>query len=36
VSIAGRIQLKREFGPKLRFYDLASEGVKIQIMAEFR
>ncbi|XP_048752696.2 lysine--tRNA ligase-like isoform X2 [Ostrea edulis] len=33
VSVAGRIHAKRESGPKLLFYDLRGEGVKIQIMA---
>jgi lysyl-tRNA synthetase class 2 len=36
VSLAGRIHLKRESGQKLRFYDLHSEGLKVQVMAEFR
>merc|ERR1719494_341797 len=36
VSVAGRIHAKRLSGPKLRFYDLRGEGVKIQIMADQR
>merc|ERR1719318_820790 len=36
VSVAGRIHAKRLSGPKLIFYDLRGEGVKIQIMAEQR
>ena len=31
VSIAGRIMLKRSSGAKLVFYDLRSNGVKIQV-----
>ncbi|CAH1764559.1 20830_t:CDS:2 [Entrophospora sp. SA101] len=34
VHVAGRIHNKRASGAKLRFYDLHSEGVKIQIMAQ--
>merc|ERR1712168_1792319 len=33
VSVAGRINERRESGQKLRFFDLRGEGVKIQIMA---
>ncbi|KAJ3364067.1 Lysine--tRNA ligase [Allomyces javanicus] len=33
VSLAGRIHSKRASGAKLRFYDLHSENVKVQIMA---
>ncbi|KAI9291292.1 lysyl-tRNA synthetase, class II [Neoconidiobolus thromboides FSU 785] len=33
VTVAGRIHNKRSSGAKLRFYDLHSEAVKIQIMA---
>lgn len=33
VSVAGRIHSMRAQGAKLRFYDLYSEGVKIQVMA---
>lgn len=33
VSLAGRIHSIRESGPKLIFYDLRGEGVKIQVMA---
>lgn len=33
VSVAGRIHSMRAQGAKLRFYDLWSEGVKIQVMA---
>jgi lysyl-tRNA synthetase class 2 len=33
VSVAGRIHSMRAQGAKLRFYDLYSEGQKIQIMA---
>lgn len=33
---AGRIHAKRLSGPKLIFYDLRGEGVKIQIMADQR
>ena len=33
VSLAGRIHSMRESGAKLIFYDLRSEGVKLQIMA---
>jgi len=36
VSVAGRIHAKRLSGPKLIFYDLRGEGVKIQIMADQR
>ncbi|CCJ31146.1 unnamed protein product [Pneumocystis jirovecii] len=34
VHVSGRIKNKRESGSKLRFYDLYSDGVKIQIMAQ--
>lgn len=34
VSVAGRIHNKRASSAKLRFYDLHSEGAKIQIMAQ--
>lgn len=33
VSVAGRIHSMRAQGAKLRFYDLWSEGTKIQVMA---
>ncbi|XP_009857990.2 lysine--tRNA ligase isoform X1 [Ciona intestinalis] len=33
VSIAGRIHAKREAGPKLIFYDVRGDGVKLQVMA---
>lgn len=33
VSVSGRLHAKRLQGPKLIFYDLRGEGVKIQIMA---
>jgi len=36
VTVAGRIHAKRLSGPKLIFYDLRGEGVKIQIMADQR
>jgi len=36
VAVAGRIHAKRLSGPKLIFYDLRGEGVKIQIMADQR
>ncbi|XP_065675320.1 lysine--tRNA ligase-like [Hydra vulgaris] len=36
VSVAGRIHAKRISGPKLIFYDLRGEGVKIQIMADHK
>ena len=36
VSVAGRIHSMRAQGAKLRFYDLYSEGVKIQVMANAR
>ncbi|VVC26733.1 Nucleic acid-binding, OB-fold,Lysine-tRNA ligase, class II,Aminoacyl-tRNA synthetase, class II [Cinara cedri] len=32
-SVAGRVHAIRESGPKLIFYDLRGEGVKIQVMA---
>eukprot|EP00912_Choanoflagellata_sp_UC4_P001181 UC4_evm1s739 len=35
VSLAGRVFTKRVAGAKLLFYDLWSEGVKIQVLAEF-
>ncbi|ODV82585.1 hypothetical protein CANARDRAFT_123762 [[Candida] arabinofermentans NRRL YB-2248] len=34
VSVAGRIMVKRESGSKLKFYNLAGEGVNLQIMAQ--
>jgi lysyl-tRNA synthetase class 2 len=34
VTLAGRLHNKRSSGNKLRFYDLHSEGVKVQIMAQ--
>lgn len=34
VSVAGRIQTKRASGSKLVFYDLNSEGAKVQLMAQ--
>ncbi|QSL64981.1 hypothetical protein MERGE_002285 [Pneumocystis wakefieldiae] len=34
VSVAGRILNKRNSGSKLRFYDLYSDGTKIQVMAQ--
>lgn len=36
VSVAGRIHAKRLSGPKLIFYDLRGENVKIQMMADQR
>jgi lysyl-tRNA synthetase, class II len=36
VSIAGRISTKRASGAKLIFYDLRSEGHKVQVMADAR
>lgn len=33
VSVAGRVHSIRSSGPKLIFYDLRGEGVKIQVMA---
>ncbi|CAF1393781.1 unnamed protein product [Rotaria sp. Silwood1] len=36
VSIAGRVYSKRSFGTKLYFYDLHSDSVKIQIMANVK
>ncbi|KAI6166006.1 hypothetical protein EDD17DRAFT_1550072 [Pisolithus thermaeus] len=33
VSLAGRIRTVRNSGPKLRFYDLHGEGVRVQILA---
>lgn len=36
VSVAGRIHSIRSSGPKLIFYDLRGEGVKIQVMANAR
>jgi len=36
VRVAGRIHAKRLSGPKLIFYDLRGEGVKVQIMADQR
>ncbi|CAG9839031.1 unnamed protein product [Diabrotica balteata] len=36
LSVAGRIHAIRESGPKLVFYDLRGEGVKIQVMANAR
>ncbi|CAF3630950.1 unnamed protein product [Rotaria sp. Silwood1] len=36
VSIAGRVYSKRSFGTKLYFYDLHSNSVKIQIMANVK
>lgn len=33
ISVAGRVHAKREAGPKLIFYDVRGEGVKIQVMA---
>ncbi|XP_037078194.1 lysine--tRNA ligase-like isoform X1 [Pollicipes pollicipes] len=36
VSVAGRLHSIRESSAKLRFYDLRGEGVKIQIMANFK
>ena len=34
VSIAGRIHNIRQAGAKLRFYDVVSEGVRTQVMAQ--
>ncbi|KAK9449072.1 uncharacterized protein V1518DRAFT_280683 [Limtongia smithiae] len=34
VSVAGRIQVKRESGSKLKFYDLHAEGVSLQIVCQ--
>lgn len=36
VSVVGRIYSKRESGAKLRFYDIRSGGVKIQVMASLQ
>ena len=36
VSLAGRIHNIRASGQKLRFYDLHSEGKKVQIMATYQ
>ena len=36
IETSGRIHAKRLSGPKLIFYDLRGEGVKIQIMADQR
>ncbi|KAF0289708.1 Lysine--tRNA ligase [Amphibalanus amphitrite] len=36
VSVAGRVHSIRESSAKLRFYDLRGEGVKIQIMANYK
>jgi len=36
VSVAGRIHAKRLSGPKLIFYDIRGEGVKLQVMADKR
>lgn len=36
VSVAGRVHSIRSSGPKLIFYDLRGEGVKIQVMANAR
>ena len=36
VSVAGRIYNKRASGTKLVFYDLQSDGVRIQVMADAR
>ena len=33
VRVAGRIHAIRQSGPKLIFYDLRGEGVKLQVMA---
>ncbi|KAI0066183.1 lysyl-tRNA synthetase [Artomyces pyxidatus] len=35
-ALAGRIHIIRSFGQKLRFYDLHSEGTRVQIMANLR
>lgn len=35
VSLAGRVHSIRESGPKLIFYDLRAEGVKIQVNTKF-
>lgn len=34
VTVAGRLHNMRSGGPKLRFYDLHGEGVKIQVFAQ--
>ena len=36
VSIAGRVYNKRASGTKLVFYDVQSDGVRIQVMADAR
>jgi lysyl-tRNA synthetase, class II len=36
VSVAGRVMLIRASSKKLAFYDLHADGVKVQIMANFR
>lgn len=36
VSLAGRVSSKRASGSKLIFYDLRSEGAKVQVMADAR
>ena len=36
VSVAGRVYSKRSSGTKLYFYDLHSDSVKIQIMANLQ
>lgn len=36
VALAGRIHNIRASGQKLRFYDLHSEGKKVQIMASYQ
>ena len=36
VSLAGRIMSKRSSGAKLNFYDLHSDGAKVQVMADAR
>ncbi|KAG4304114.1 hypothetical protein PORY_002478 [Pneumocystis oryctolagi] len=34
ICVSGRIRNKRELSSKLRFYDLYSDGVKVQVMAQ--
>lgn len=36
VTVAGRLHNMRSGGPKLRFYDLHGEGVKIQVFAQIQ
>lgn len=34
VSVAGRIMVKREAGSKLKFYNISSDGVAVQVLAQ--